>query len=85
MRVVIYHFTGIARPLATPLLKYFLGVAGGTIERFDYSPCYAKTERNYPGNSAFRVRGRKAASRGDRKRERSCSGLSQATRPDVRS
>ena len=62
----------------------FLGVAGGTIERSCYSPHYVNTERDYERDyQATLPQGRTAADgckprhgRGDRKRERSFSGLS---------
>ena len=61
----------------------FLGVAGGTIERSCYSPHYVNTERDYERDyQATLPQGRTAADgckprhgRGDRKRERSFSGL----------
>ena len=64
-------------------LLCFLGVAGGTIERSCYSPHYVNTERDYERDyQATLPQGRTAAGgckprhgRGDRKRERSFSGL----------
>ena len=60
-------------------------VAGGTIERSCYSPHYVNTERDYERDyQATLPQGRTAADgckprhgRGDRKRERSFSGLSR--------
>ena len=60
-----------------------MGVAGGTIERSCQSPHYVNTERDYERDyQAALPQGRTAADgckplhgRGDRKRERSFSGL----------
>ena len=68
-----------------------MGVAGGTIERSCYSPHYVNTERDYERDyQATLPQGRTAADgckprhgRGDRKRERSFSGLSD-TKPQSR-
>ena len=79
-------FFGDIRARRRPRQKLlcFLGVAGGTIERSCYSPHYVNTERDYERDyQATLPQGRKAADgckprhgRGDRKRERSFSGLS---------
>ena len=66
-----------------------MGVAGGTIERSCYSPHYVNTERDYERDyQATLPQGRTAADgckprhgRGDRKRERSFSGLREI-KPD---
>ena len=71
-------------PLPRSKTFMFLGVAGGTIERSCCSPHYVNTERDYERDyRATLPQGRTAADgckprhgRGDRKRERSFSGLS---------
>ena len=78
-------FFGDIRARRRPRQKLlcFLGVAGGTIERSCYSPHYVNTERDYERDyQATLPQGRTAADgckprhgRGDRKRERSFSGL----------
>ena len=70
----------------------FLGVAGGTIERSCYFPHYVNTERDYERDyQAALPQSRTAADgckprhgRGDRKRERSFSGLSHEGRAQGR-
>mgnify|MGYP007024457750 CR=1 FL=1 len=82
---IFLHFSQRYPSSPSPASKtfMFLGVAGGTIERSCYSPHYVNTERDYERDyQATLPQGRTAADgckprhgRGDRKRERSFSGL----------